>query len=102
MLQKYHQEGTSLVIHWLRLCMSTAGGMGSIPSHRIKILHPTCCMWFSQKKKKKKFKKVKDNLQNVRKYLQVIYLIWNLYSEYTKFSNKNFLIQEQEDKKPNF
>ena len=52
MLQKYHQEGTSLVIHWLRLRTSTPGGMGSIPSHRNKILHPTYCTWFSQKKKK--------------------------------------------------
>ena len=31
--------GTSLVVQWLRLCTSTAGGMGSIPSWRAKIPH---------------------------------------------------------------
>ena len=33
--------GTSLVVQWLTLCSSTAGGMGSIPSQETKI--PTCC-----------------------------------------------------------
>ena len=29
--------GTSLAVQWLRLCTSTAGGMGSIPDWRTKI-----------------------------------------------------------------
>ena len=31
--------GTSLVVQWLRLRASTAGGMGSIPGQGTKILH---------------------------------------------------------------
>ena len=31
--------GTSLAVQWLRLCASTAGGMGSIPGQGPKILH---------------------------------------------------------------
>ena len=31
--------GTSLEVQWLRLCASTAGGMGSIPGQGPKILH---------------------------------------------------------------
>ena len=31
--------GTSLVVQWLRLCASTAGGTGSIPGWGAKILH---------------------------------------------------------------
>ena len=42
---------TSLVVEWLRLCPSTAGGMGLVPGRGTKILHAT---WCSQKKKKKK------------------------------------------------
>ena len=34
--------GISLVVQWLRLCASTAGGAGSIPGLRTKILHATC------------------------------------------------------------
>ena len=33
--------GISLVVPWLRLCASTAGGVGSIPGLRTKILHAT-------------------------------------------------------------
>ena len=36
----YHQKeykGTSLVVRWLRLCLSTAGGTGLIPDQVIKI-----------------------------------------------------------------
>ena len=42
--------GTFLVVQWLRLPASTAGGMGSIPGPGTKIPHAT---WRSQKKKKK-------------------------------------------------
>ena len=42
--------GTSLVVQWLRLCASTARGMGSIPGWGTKILHALQC---GQKKKKK-------------------------------------------------
>ena len=41
--------GTSLTVQWLRLHASTAGGMGSIPGRRTKILHTT---QFSQEIKK--------------------------------------------------
>ena len=30
-VSKSRKAGTSLVIQWIRLCASTAGGMGSIP-----------------------------------------------------------------------
>ena len=43
---------TSLVVQWLRLCASTAGGTGSIPGGWTKI--PACCS-VPQKKKKKNF-----------------------------------------------
>ena len=43
---------TSLVVQCLRLCASTARGMGSIPGWGIKIPHDAK---LSQKKKKKKF-----------------------------------------------
>ena len=33
--------GTSLAIQWLRLCDSTARGIGSIPGQGTKILHAT-------------------------------------------------------------
>ena len=41
--------GTSLVVQWLRICTSTAGGIGSIPGQGTKILHAMQC---SEKKKK--------------------------------------------------
>ena len=41
-------HGTSLVFQWLRLCTSTAGGMGSIPGQGTKIPHSA---WCSQKEK---------------------------------------------------
>ena len=53
-LTKYIQ-GTSLVVQWLRLCASIAGGMGLIPGWGTKILHATQC---SQKQKKKNLNKI--------------------------------------------
>ena len=58
--------GASLVVHWLRLQVPSAGGSGSIPgqgtrSHmpqlrvhmlQLKILHATTNTWWSKKKKK--------------------------------------------------
>ena len=44
--------GTSLVVQWLRLRTSTAGGVGLIPGGRTKIPH---ALWCAAKKKKKKF-----------------------------------------------
>ena len=44
------QRGTSLVVQWLILCFSNAGGTGSIPGWGTKIPH---AMQHSQKKKKK-------------------------------------------------
>ena len=43
--------GTSLVVQWLRICASTAGGMGSIPGWGTKIPHAAQS---SQKQTKKK------------------------------------------------
>ena len=42
--------GTSLVVQWLRLCTSNAGGMGLTPGRGTRILH---AMLHGQKKKKK-------------------------------------------------
>ena len=38
--------GTSLAVQWLRLCASTAGGMGLIPGWGTKMSHAT---WHGQK-----------------------------------------------------
>ena len=46
--KKVHSTGTSLLVQWLRLCASTAGGTGSIPEWGTKIPHATQC---SQKKR---------------------------------------------------
>ena len=42
--------GISLVVQWLRLCTSTAGGTGSIPGWTAKIPH---AMGYVQEKKKR-------------------------------------------------
>ena len=42
--------GTSLVVQWLRLCASYAGGLGSVPGQGTKISH---AVWYCQKIKKK-------------------------------------------------
>ena len=42
------RTGTSLVVQWLRLCVSSAGGVGSIPGQGTKIPHTKV----QQKKKK--------------------------------------------------
>ena len=51
--------GTALVVQWLRFCISSAGGSGSMPgqgtrSHtlQLKILYATTKAWHRQKKKK--------------------------------------------------
>ena len=49
--------GTSLVVQWLQLCPSNAGGTGSIPGQGTKIPHNE--MW---QKKKKKERKKKESL----------------------------------------
>ena len=46
---KGSDKGTSLVVQWLRLCTSTAGGEGSIPGKGTKIPHDPQC---SQKNRK--------------------------------------------------
>jgi len=38
--------GTSLAVQWIRLCISTAGGMGSIPGLETKISRAA---WWGQK-----------------------------------------------------
>ena len=45
-------SGTSLVAQWLRLCISNAGGMGSIPGRGTKIPYTLC---HSQKKKQRDY-----------------------------------------------
>ena len=59
---KYKWIGTSLAVQWLRLCASNAGGLGLIPSQRIrscvpqlKILHATMKMLYSHMKVGKHF-----------------------------------------------
>ena len=47
---KNMKQGTSLVVQWLRLCISTAEGAGSIPGRGTKIPHAA---WHSKKKRKK-------------------------------------------------
>ena len=49
LLTLYKEWETSLVVQWLRLHASTAGGMGSIPSWGSQIPHAT---WRGKKKKK--------------------------------------------------
>ena len=52
---KNDRLGTSLVVQWLGLWVSTAGGVGLIPGWGTKILHVA---WHDQKLKNKyKFKK---------------------------------------------
>ena len=41
--------GSSPVVQWLRLCVSTTGGTGSILGQGTKVSH---AMWYGQKKKK--------------------------------------------------
>ena len=53
--------GTSLVVHWLRLCAPTAGGTGSIPGRGTKILHA------AQRGQTKIKKKKIELLHNIRK-----------------------------------
>ena len=40
---KNYNYWTSLVAQWLRICVSTARGAGSIPGWETKILHATLC-----------------------------------------------------------
>ena len=47
LVKNFQLSQTSLVVQWLRLCVSTAGGPGSIPSWGPNILHAKRC---SQKK----------------------------------------------------
>ena len=49
-LIKKEKNGTSLVVQWLRLCASNAGGMGSIPGWGSSACH---VVWPKKKKKKK-------------------------------------------------
>ena len=45
-MYKVCEEGTSLVVQWLRLRASNSGSMGSIPGQGTKIPH---AVWHSQK-----------------------------------------------------
>ena len=60
--------GTSLAVQWLRLCASTAGGMGSIPGQGPKILHASVTpSQIKGKKKKKPFTIVLVSFRRERK-----------------------------------
>ena len=48
-----HRLGTSLAVQWLRLCASSAGGVGSIPGQGTKIPHAVLCSQKIKLKKKK-------------------------------------------------
>ena len=56
--------GTSLVVQWLRLCASTAGGMGSISGKGTKILH--VCTARPKKEKQKTNKQTKNKWEQNR------------------------------------
>ena len=51
------KDGASLVIQWLGLCASTAGGMGSVPGQGTGIPHTS--KWGQKRKRKRKKKKKK-------------------------------------------
>ena len=57
--------GTSLVVQWLRLSASSAGGMSLIPGQGTEIPHVT---WYSQKKKQKK-KRTSSHMLKLLAYL---------------------------------
>ena len=42
-ITEFSYRKTSLVVQWLRLCISTAGGMGSIRSQGAKTPHAARC-----------------------------------------------------------
>ena len=55
-------RGTSLVVQWLRLQASTAGGTGSIPGRGTEILHAA---WHGQKKKPETWCRKRSKTYNV-------------------------------------
>ena len=55
MSQSSCENGTSLVVQWLRLCASNAGGVGSIPGLGTKIPHAV--QWEQEKQKNHRPKK---------------------------------------------
>ena len=59
-VRKLSERGTSLVVQWLRLYASTAGGTGSIPCQGTKILHVAC-----QGQKKKKDGDIKVHIKHM-------------------------------------
>ena len=50
-------EGISLVVQWLRICISIVGGMGSTPGLGPKISRTS---WCGQKKKRKRERELKS------------------------------------------
>ena len=60
-------SGASLVVQWLRLRTSTAGGTGSIPGQGTKIPH---AVWHSQKKKKEKKKAHVKDIRMANKHIK--------------------------------
>ena len=60
-------QGTSLVVQWLRLCATTAGGMGSIPDWETKILHATQSSVTERKKGQKDIRSLERGLDRQAK-----------------------------------
>ena len=61
-IKKTYNPGTSLVVQWLRLHASIAGGMGSIPGQGAKIPH---AVWHGQKQKQNRTKKTPRFLSQI-------------------------------------
>jgi len=51
---KEKEKGTNLVVQWLRLYTSAAGGMDSIPDLGTKIPHAMLCSQKEEREKRKK------------------------------------------------
>ena len=64
-LSREKNEGASLLVQWLRLHATSAGGTGSIPGQGTKIPHAACCSQKIrfQKDIKKKKKKGKERYE---------------------------------------
>ena len=69
-------DGTSLLVQWLGLHASTAGGMGSIPGWGTKV---PCAVWHGQKIfKNKKIKKKKNKFSPLKKKKKEMHLVYLL------------------------
>ena len=81
--------GTSLVVQWLRLHASTAGGAGSIPGWGTKIPH---ALWYGKKKKKVTviIEKVNENIYMRVKKIYMYNSNFNFWGIWLMFSDNKF------------